>query len=241
MVKIGVTEAGDPGFAYTFPDWQSTPYPVNVIITKQLSASNDGLHDRLLAIKEKTILHVTCTGYGDTAMEPGVPPMQDVFCGTRQLINHGFPVSQIVLRTDPIIPTGKGIETVQKVWEQFSTLGIKRCRYSVIDMYRHVQERFLKTFGAVPFDGFKAPKTMMDAVEQAIRECPYYIFESCAESFADRIGCVSKRDFDILGIPYEQEDGGFQRRDCLCCAGKTELLHNKKRCPSGCLYCYWRG
>ena len=65
-------------------------------------------------------------------------------------------------------------------------------------------------------------------------------FESWAENLPEQIGCISKRDFDILGIPFDNPEGGFQRKGCLCVAGKTELLNNKKRCPSGCLYCYWR-
>lgn len=55
-----------------------------------------------------------------------------------------------------------------------------------------------------------------------------YLFESCAENLPEQITCISKRDFDILGIPFDNPEGGFQRKGCLCVAGKTELLNNKK-------------
>jgi len=45
---------------------------------------------------------------------------------------------------------------------------------------------------------------------------------------------------DILGIVTETEEGGFQRKGCMCLKGKTELLTEKRICPSGCLYCYWK-
>lgn len=154
----------------------------------------------------------------------------------------GFPVSQIVLRTDPIIPTDKGIKTVENVWKLFSNLNIERCRFSIIDMYPHVKERFREVCDTIPFEGFCAPKNMINNVKRAIENNQglYPHFESCAEELGERIGCISKRDFDILGLNYDNDIGGFQRKGCLCVVGKTELLSNKKRCPSGCVYCYWR-
>lgn len=82
---------------------------------------------------------------------------------------------------------------------------------------------------------------MISQVNQAIQTniSLYKHFESCAENIGERIGCISKRDFDILSLPFDNVTGGFQRKGCLCVAGKTELLNNKKRCPSGCIYCYW--
>lgn len=238
MLKIGITEAGDAGLDFS---WVSKLQPVNVIISKQLTSKNTTFIRNLLDNKERIILHVTCTGYGQTVIEPHVPSVSDVYSGVRQLIDSGFPVKQIVLRTDPIIPTQKGMITVRNVWQKFSDIGIERCRYSVIDMYPHVKERFRKAFGRAPFETFQAPNDMINAVRHAVEENLYgYSFECCAENLPGKRGCISKKDFDILGVPFDQEDGGFQRKGCLCCAGKTELLSHKHQCPSGCLYCYWK-
>ena len=100
----------------------------------------------------------------------------------------------------------------------------------------------MEQYGKLPFDSFTAPKYMIDNVIAAIE--PFrkiYTFEACAENLPDRVGCISKKDYEILGLDTSTiQEGGFQRKTCACCAGKTELLSNKKRCPSGCLYCYWR-
>ena len=239
MIKFGITEAGDAGLDYT---WVNKLLKGNIIITKHLTTKNVKLINLLIENKDKIILHVTCTGYGGTKMEPNVPKPFEVYQGVRELIDKGFPVNHIVLRTDPIIPTKKGIERVIEPWVLFEDTGITRVRYSIIDMYAHVKERFLREYGKLPFEGFKAPQYMIKDLLTAIQDYrKSYDFEACAEYLPDRIGCISKRDYDILGLDTSDiEVGGYQRKSCACCAGKTELLSNKKRCPSGCLYCYWK-
>lgn len=142
MTKIGITEAGDGGLDFS---WIDKLYDINIIITKHLTSKNKKLLNALLNNADKIILHCTCTGYGKTLIEPNVPTPNEVYDGVLKLITLGFPVSQIVLRTDPIIPTDKGIKCVEEVWKQFSTLGIERCRLSIIDMYPHVKKKISRS------------------------------------------------------------------------------------------------
>lgn len=239
MTKIGVTEAGDGGLDLS---WKDKLFDANIIITKHLTSKNDQFISAVLENYKKIIIHCTCTGYGGTIIEPNVPTPNEVYGGVQKIISMGFPVSQIVLRTDPIIPTDKGIKTAENVWKLFSNLNIERCRFSIIDMYPHVRRRFQDLCGTIPFEGFFAPQNMIENVSKAIdsNQNLYSHFESCAEGIGERIGCISKRDFDILGLKYNNDICGFQRKGCLCVAGKTELLSNKRRCPSGCIYCYWK-
>lgn len=239
MTKIGITEAGDAGLDFS---WVDKLNDINIIITKHLTPKNTKLISLLLDNSDKIILHCTCTGYGGTIVEPNVPKSTEVYAGVKELISKGFPVSQIVLRTDPIIPTNKGIKRVEDVWKLFSDLGIERCRFSIIDMYPHVRKRFQEICGSVPFSGFTAPKEMIENVSKATwnNHALYTHFESCVENIGEQVGCISKRDFDALGLEFDNTTGGFQRKGCLCCSGKTELFNNKKRCPSGCIYCYWK-
>lgn len=55
-------------------------------------------------------------------------------------------------------------------------------------------------------------------------------------------GCISDYDLNLLGFSEDAESNGagYQRKGCMCYAGKTELLKHKTRCPHGCLYCYWK-
>ena len=239
MIRFGVTEAGDAGLDLS---WADKLLDGNIIITKHLTTKNQKFIRLLIKNQDKIILHATCTGFGGTKMEPNVPKPFEVYQGVRELIALGFPANHVVLRTDPIIPTDKGIERVIEPWVLFEDTGVTRCRYSIIDMYSHVRKRIEKVYGEIPFDGFTAPKEMIDNLLRMMEPYrDYYTFEACAENLPDKVGCISKKDFEILGLDTsEVKEGGFQRKSCACCAGKTELLQNKKRCPSGCLYCYWK-
>ena len=150
-MKFGITEAGDAGLDFS---WANKLLDGNIIITKQLTIKNEKLIHLLLQNKDKIILHVTCTGFGGSKMEPNVPFTMDVYQGVSYLISKGFPVEQIVLRTDPIIPTEKGISRVKSVWDYFSDTKIKRVRYSIIDLYPHTKSRIMEQYGKLPFDSF---------------------------------------------------------------------------------------
>lgn len=191
MIKFGITEAGDAGLDYS---WADKLLDGNIIITKHLTSKNQKLIELLLKNREKIILHVTCTGYGGTKMEPYVPKAQEVYSGVMELISKGFPEKQIVLRTDPIIPTEAGLKRVAWVWELFFDANIDRVRYSVIDMYPHTKERIRAVFGKVPFESFKAPEYMLNNVRNYIeRYSMFFDFEACAEDLPGKTGCIRKK------------------------------------------------
>jgi DNA repair photolyase len=234
-MKVGVTERGDAGIDFS---WADKLLDVNIIISKNL---NDSLISLLLKNKPKIIFHMTCTGMGGTVIEPNVPGLVSTYWNVMRLIESGFPPRQIVLRVDPIVPTMKGIFTADRVLRNFVDSGVKRVRYSFLDMYPHVADRFAKADVKIPYTSFCAPQRMIeDALKMLSNWESIYEFEACTENTPHQLGCISKKDFDILGINYDPAVGGFQRPGCLCIAGKTELLTSKRRCPNGCLYCYWR-
>lgn len=236
---IGITEEGDAGLDLS---WVNNLQLVNIIISKFVTVENRPFFDRILANKDKIILHVTCTGWGGTVIEPGVPTYQQIYEGVKFLIELGFPVSQIVLRVDPIFPNTKGIARVEKVLDLFRDTGITRVRYSLLDMYPHVIERFQKVCGKVPYATFQASENNQKMVFDFIQKYDYYTFESCGEpNLPDCIGCISNRDLHILGYTDKCIGvGGYQRPACKCLTGKVELLKNKKQCKGRCLYCYWK-
>jgi DNA repair photolyase len=237
MVKVGITERGDPGLDFS---WVNKLLPANIIITKNL---NNTMIEHLITNKDKVILHMTCTGLGATKVEPKVPNVNFTHKQIHKLIQSGFPVQQIVLRIDPIIPLKVVLkERVKKVLDLFKDTGIKRVRYSFLDMYPHVKERLINAGMNLPYETFCCPDYMKNNSLELLKQYEdIYEFEACAEDTPHKLGCISQKDFDILGIKEEAEPAGYQRKGCLCVAGKTELLNNKKKCPHGCLYCYWKG
>ena len=109
---------------------------------------------------------------------------------------------KVVLRIDPIL-TKKGVERAINVMEMGVGLGIKRIRFSFLDLYPHVLRRFEKAGLAIKQDAALADKWFDE-----IKKKDGISFESCGESSADfpRVkkyasGCVSQKDLDQMHIP----------------------------------------
>ena len=238
---IGITESSEVSFNLDVFD---RLYDGNIIITKRLT---NKLIDKLVEHKDKIILHFCITGWGGSVLEPFVPTLEVSRKKFSQLIDKGFPIEQCVLRIDPCIPTEKGLETMCKVVETFSDTGIKRVRFSVLDMYDHVKKRFKEKGMELPYETFHAPledrKRMYDVLCELGKKYGFDV-EVCAEPGIESISCLSQKDIDILGLSDKIKLIGNkgQRSNCSCPSNKVELLQgdNKaKQCLNRCLYCFW--
>lgn len=251
--KIGITEAGDAGLDLS---WVNKLDMVDgaIVITKNVSPD---FCDAVMDNKDKLIIHTTFTGYGHSILELNVPPLCEGLDAVMSLVKDGFPKEKIVIRVDPIIPTSKGIDTASRVIKTFIDVGFSRFRVSIIDMYPHVRVRFANIGLPLTYGdrGFSPNAEQVHAVNKMLGDVAAYgssvisnetlMIESCAEpglTNAIQRGCISSYDLHLLGLNDEisPDSYGFQRKNCLCYSGKTELLACKKQCVNKCLYCYWR-
>ena len=229
---IGITERGDAGLDFSWRD-KVGKYAFSILITKSL---NDEFIDSVKGL-DNVIVHATITGYGGTVVEPNVPLVLWSVAQLQKLFDIGFPVERIVGRVDPIFPTIKGKALAESVVRRFAEFGIKRIRYSYVDMYKHVRERFEAAGIQIP--SFTEKHLMADIMPMF----PGVRFESCAEGLDTDVGCLSVYDFALFGLEPDVDNiNGQNRKNCKCLACKVELLDykNNKRCPHQCLYCYWR-
>lgn len=239
---IGITETSDPAFHLEIFE---RLYDANIIVTKNLT---DKLIDKLLENSNKCILHHTVTGMGGSKVEPFVPTVEQSVKKLKKLINGGFPVNQIVLRIDPIIPTEKGIDTALNVIASFSGLGIERLRLSFLDMYKHVKDRFNNQNIKLPYETFHADKDIrykaFDTLETHAYLFGYQIIQLCGEPDFATTPCISQMDIDILGLTdkIKLEGSKEQRSTCGCPGNKKELIVGGKphQCEHKCLYCFWK-
>lgn len=244
--KIGVTEAGDAGLDLSWVNKLNTVDGA-VVITKCVSPD---FYDAVLEHMDKLVVHATFTGYGHSVLEPAVPPPYEEFDAVMALARGGFPKEKVVIRIDPIIPTAKGLEAALNVFKTFMDVGFSRFRVSIIDMYPHVRERFRQA-------GFSPSAKQISETDAMLQKAIEYwqslgnheLFEDtlCIETCAEpkltipiKCGCISEYDLSLLGLDDVSDSAGYQRHNCLCYSGKTELLTHKQRCPHGCLYCYWK-
>lgn len=249
--KIGATDGGDAGLDLSWKDKLDTVDGA-VLITKRVTPAFIG------AVKDlpNVVIHVTCTGYGGTVVEPNVPHPEEQMEAALQLISFGFPKERVVVRIDPMIPTVKGMMRATSVFGMFSEHGFSRYRVSLIDMYPHVRKRFADCgLPSLYGGGFSPDKETIEYANHVLRgwkllwknassNIPLRI-ESCAEptlTEAIRCGCVSEYDIQLMGLTVDDDmdAAGYQRRDCLCYSGKKELLNSRKPCPHQCLYCFWK-
>ena len=247
MKQVGITETYDPRFVY---DWDKRLKDVNIIITKSLEGY---MIEKLLANKDRIILHLTCTGLAGTIWEPNVPDVGQTLRYFDRLLEEGFPVQQTVLRIDPIIPTDENLKLTGYVLDNFKSIrkvaenrGM-RCRISIVDLYPHVLARIEEAGIKLPWTTFHTPKHLIDkAANLCTQYSEYYDFETCAEigfpeSFS-KCGCVSEKDLLILDKNpgnYSNELNGT-RKWCTCLKKMNILGVKPGRCPHSCMYCYWQ-
>lgn len=245
MLKFGITERGDIAF---HDGWiaplENREVAAAILISKGLPTS-ERAREAIRKNASRIIFHATTTGYGGTMVEPGVKPYDERLTELVDFLKEvNLPMSHVVIRVDPIIPTRKGIERAKAVIRKAYSLGFRRFRYSWMDIYGHVRERFQRS-------GLPIPPTVKEADQKLISEfvdefCARAeengcTFESCAELNRHQAGCVSVRDYKLCGLdPAEAIGKSQQRSACMCCGTKTELLNHKGRCAHNCLYCYWR-
>ena len=240
--RIGTCESGEIAFNL---DAFDRLYKGNIIITKRLT---DKLIEKLVEHQDKIILHCTVTGFGGSRIEPFVPRAIDTHKGIVKLLEAGFPVSHMVLRVDPIVPTERGMETALDVIAAFGGLGIKRLRFSFLDNYKHVKTRFKNEGIPELYDGeFHAPRELRlecaKKIETMAKQAGFESVEACGEPGIESISCLSQKDIDILGLSDQitLEGSAEQRDSCGCPANKSELLKVRPhQCENKCLYCYWR-
>ena len=245
-MKIGITERGDPSIDFAWVE-KLDKVDAAIIITKNLT---DKVIDAAKPYYNKLVFHISCTGFGGTVIEPNIPKYTKQLSQAYKLAKSGVSMNRIVIRIDPIVATQRGLHTADKVLSTAYKMGFRRFRISLIDMYPHVRER-MKAAGVTPpygEKGFYPPSAFVERANAQIREWkdkyPDIKIESCAEGTlteAEQLGCISKRDIEILGLDEDEvREGGYQRKGCLCCSAKTELLTEKHQCPYKCMYCYWQ-
>lgn len=245
-MRIGITERGDAGLDLSWKD-KLRSVDGAILITKNI---NDNFINAVMSATKPLVIHATCTGWGHTSIEPNVPTAQAQLDGIQKLLDRGFPIENIVLRVDPIIPcVNDGIEkassVIQAAFDRGFLPGNMRVRVSVLDTYPHVRTRF-QEMGIPIRNTFQASDNEFDSVIRMLQ--PFGIeIETCAEpklaraSFIKPTGCISHKDLELMRLPIAEMQVNPQNRGgCLCLSCKTELLTHRERCPHQCAYCYWK-
>lgn len=97
----------DPTLDYA---WVTKLTEVNIINTKKL---NIELCDIFLKNKNRIFIHLYLTGMGKTPFEPNIPTVKQTFEHLKYLVNNGFPINQILIVINPILPNDNGLKALK--------------------------------------------------------------------------------------------------------------------------------
>lgn len=251
-MRIGITEQGDASvnMSWRYPGGL-IGYDGAVLITKHIT---DEFIEAVMEENKPIIVHATCTGWGGSQIEPGVPDYKTQLNQLKKLIDAGFPASRCVLRIDPIFPTENGLTRLRSVLDHFMglNLSIDRIRVSIVDEYKHVKARY-KANGWTPIygDNFGPSQEQIAAVAAILRNYYPMQFETCAEPRLAAMtgnvreqGCISIMDLERMGFDSSTLSNLYEnpqhRFGCHCLSVKKELLNNRHPCKHNCVYCYWK-
>ena len=245
MNLIGVTERGDASIDTSWKDWVFMQRRPAILISKdplKLFTEVTTMIDQY-GFCPNIIVHCTITGFGGTKIEPNVPKVDISLEGYSKFVNL-LGKDRVVLRCDPVIPTEKCV-VFAATTVMSKTLGT-RIRFSFLDLYYHVKQRFIDAEVDIDKLGIKdgSLHASLDNRLELVQLMKRYVVDpsmlsACGEPGIQSEPCVSKRDCDILRVDLIQP-AFKQRFACHCAANKTELLKTRGQCKHGCLYCYWK-
>lgn len=235
MLQIGITDTGDAGFQL---DWAQRMDQVHgaILITRVLTPE---FLQALTPFPARVLIHVACSGYGGTVLEPNIPSLSWTRGRYTTLVETIRP-EQTVLRLSPIIPTPRGLSVAETVLKAFGDSPVQRVRYRCLELFPGVVARLQAARLSDPYEGAAGPRPGQLLALHALlaRWEQRFQFESCAEPDDRAVGCLSTRDAEPLGFdPGALTPGSPVRRFCRCPANRVELLAAPSKCGQACLHC----
>lgn len=132
----------DPTLSY---EWINKLTEINILNTKVL---NQEFCDIVLQNKNKIFLHVTISGMGKTPFEPNIPSVKTTFDYLKYLVNNGFPINQILIIINPILPNDNGLKALKlllKVLTEYRELRLRWVRTNLLT-YKTVADLYDSKF-----------------------------------------------------------------------------------------------
>jgi hypothetical protein len=212
------------------------------------------------ARRGRIVLQLTVTGFGGSAVEPGIPAPGEVAAALGRVIDAGIVEPRAVkLRYDPVgtirfpdaVHTNMRMDVFERVLELFVPMGIRAVTASTLDVvgYPRVAERISSVGGRVEVTGIEGFMRELAAgcASQGL------VFSTCVNPPDDGLvaveGCIDGRVINSWGgssvwdAPHNAV--GAQRKGCTC-TYSLDIGHSPgvPMCSSSgacCLYCYASG
>ena len=215
-----------------------------------LLRNGQGLKD-LIAAYDQIYLHVTITGLGGTAVEPGVPSCREALAQLSALTELAGSPLRVSVRFDPVLhwrEAGIGrsnLSFFSEVAEAAAAAGIRDMRMSFAQWYgktvRRAEARGFAFFS--PSD--KEQRSLAEKLS-AVAAANRVILHACCQPLLEGVpglrpsSCIDGALLESLHPrrePASQRKDRGQRAACLCTESK-DIGSYTQGCPHGCIYCY---
>lgn len=209
--------------------------------------SDDGGLRQALARYDQVFCHLTITGLGGSALEPGIRPWEEVMEQLPELIEFAGQPERVTIRFDPIIHWQEGAQIrsnfplARRIFERCVQSGVATVRLSFATLYGKVMRRKAWHW----HDPSLAERLgMAEALASMARELGLTLYSCSDRSLLDAGIMPSKCiDGELLSelhplrhrAPTGKDRG--QRPECQC-TPSIDIGSYAMRCPDGCHYCY---
>ncbi|MGB9880480.1 MAG: DUF1848 family protein [Anaerolineae bacterium] len=205
-----------------------------------------GVRDAL-AHYDQVFCHLTITGLGGTALEPGIAPWQEVIAQIPELVAFAGDPRRVSIRYDPIVhwyESGEiksNLPFAEPILREVSKTGVTAVRISFATLYGKVRKRS----GWQWYDPTPAKRLEITQQLVALARSLGLTLYACSQSDLCLAGALPSRciDGELLSMLHPNrlpaatgKDPG-QRPECGC-TPSVDIGSYWMRCPNGCRYCY---
>lgn len=206
---------------------------------------------RSLAAYDQVYCHLTVTGLGGSALEPGVPAPEDALGQLESLITIAGRPERVSLRFDPVLHWSEAgtvrtnLSFFERTVRQAAVLGVRDVRTSFAQRYGKAVKRFGRAgleFRDPPLEEKRVILAQMVSLAGSLGARLFV----CGQRFlADVPGvrassCIDGRllaDLHPAGESASTRKDKSQRADCQC-TESVDIGSYTQTCPHSCVYCY---
>ena len=224
------------------------PETVHTLVVWTKNPANLLRHERLkheVSRYKQLFIHLSVTGFGNTPLEPNVPPPEDVFNQLPEIVALVGDARRIRFRFDPIIhvrhkngPELTNVNLFSSIATPVATAGIRDISTSWMTLYPKVARRLAEnSYQAIPISTARQQEEAKQLIKQA--QILKLKLHFCSVPGFEKSSCIDGRlltDLHPDGERCTWAKAAGQREFCGCT--RSWDIGWYYACPHGCLYCY---
>lgn len=235
-------KSGDPCYENKLRDLESKMGDYCIIRTKRLTRE---FIEFCVRNKQKIYIHMILSGLNRTPFEPNIPTVAETFRSMQELFIAGFPMTQLLLWVDPVIPNRNGLAVLKLILRMFSEFPDLRLRRMRVNVLGFKSDR--KTLSNPVFE----KRQDISKVTSFVSKDPSFEkeYQNLLTEYASIISVdnneylIGIRELNAFGLSNQYSDNGVMKRIIEYDNRKPNvkiISGSPRRCGNRCVLCpYW--